>query len=166
MPRGTIFLAILVLIQSFCASIFLWFLVSSLLGFGSGELDSATGEMLDLMATIGLVLGAALGAVAVTAAMKRAQSAEQALRSASGALSEVIEEHFESWGLTPAEREVAWFSIKGFSLAEIAGLRKTSQGTVKAQSNAIYRKADVAGRSQLISVFIEDLLSADRKIAG
>jgi hypothetical protein len=35
------------------------------------------------------------------------------------------------------------------STAEIAALRSTSEGTVKAQTNAIYRKAGVTGRSQL-----------------
>ena len=41
---------------------------------------------------------------------------------------------------------MAWFTIKGLSIAEIARLRGTSEGTVKAHSNAIYRKAGVSGR--------------------
>lgn len=52
-----------------------------------------------------------------------------------------MHERFADWGLTPAERDVALFAIKGLSLAGIASLRKTSGGTVKAQTNAIYRKA-------------------------
>ena len=63
-------------------------------------------------------------------------------------------------GLTPAERDVAWFTLKGFTNAEIARFRDTSEGTVKAQSYQIYRKAGVAGRPQLLSMFIEDLLDA------
>ena len=51
--------------------------------------------------------------------------------------------------------------IKGLSLAEIAALRETREGTIKAQSNAIYRKAEVAGRAQLVSLFIEDLMADD-----
>ena len=35
------------------------------------------------------------------------------------------------------------------------------EGTVKAQTNAIYRKAGVSGRSQLLSLFIEDLMEPD-----
>ncbi|MEM9269998.1 MAG: LuxR C-terminal-related transcriptional regulator, partial [Pseudomonadota bacterium] len=46
----------------------------------------------------------------------------------------------------------------GLSNAEIAALRNTSEGTVKAQGNAIYRKAGVTGRPQLLSLFLEDLL--------
>ena len=56
---------------------------------------------------------------------------------------------------------MALFAIKGLSTAEIAALRQTSEGTVKAQTNAIYRKAGVSGRSQLLSVFIEDLMRDD-----
>ena len=62
------------------------------------------------------------------------------------------------WGLSPAERDVALFAIKGLSTSEIAALRTTSEGTVKAQTAAIYRKAGVSGRPQLLSLFIEDLL--------
>ena len=51
------------------------------------------------------------------------------------------------------------FAIKGLSTREIAELRDTSEGTVKAQTNAIYKKAGVSGRSQLLSLFIDDLMS-------
>jgi DNA-binding CsgD family transcriptional regulator len=47
------------------------------------------------------------------------------------------------------------------STAEIGSLRATSEGTIKAQTNAIYRKAGVSGRSQLLSLFIEDLMRDD-----
>ncbi len=71
---------------------------------------------------------------------------------------ELLEQRFGEWGLTPAERDVALFSIKGLSTGEIAALRATSEGTVKAQSNAIYRKAGVSGRPQLLSLFLEELM--------
>ena len=79
---------------------------------------------------------------------------------------ELLEEKFDTWGLTAAERDVALFAIKGLSLTDIASVRNTSEGTVKAQTNAIYRKAGVSGRPQLLSLFIDDLmanpLQADR----
>ena len=56
---------------------------------------------------------------------------------------------------------MALFAIKGMSTLEIAALRNTSEGTVKAQTNAIYRKAGVSGRSQLLSLFIDDLMRDD-----
>jgi DNA-binding CsgD family transcriptional regulator len=71
---------------------------------------------------------------------------------------DILNERFDDWGLTPAERDVALFAIKGLSIADIAQMRSTSEGTVKAQTNAIYRKAGVTGRSQLLSLFIDDLM--------
>ena len=59
---------------------------------------------------------------------------------------------------------MALFAIKGLSTQEIAALRNTREGTVKAQTNAIYRKAGVSGRPQLLSLFIEDLM--DDALAG
>ena len=84
--------------------------------------------------------------------------AQERLRRASGAFLDLLEERFTEWGLTPAERDVALFAIKGMSIQEIARMRDTSEGTVKAQTNAIYRKAGVSGRSQLLSLFIDDLM--------
>ena len=60
---------------------------------------------------------------------------------------------------------MALFAVKGLSTQEIAVLRSTSEGTVKAQTNAIYRKAGVSGRSQLLSVFIEDLMRDDTALS-
>jgi DNA-binding CsgD family transcriptional regulator len=71
---------------------------------------------------------------------------------------ELMLTRFRDWGLTSAERDVALFAIKGLSTQEIASLRGTAEGTVKAQTNAIYRKAGVNGRPQLLSLFIEDLM--------
>ena len=78
---------------------------------------------------------------------------------ASGAFARVIEEHFDTWGLSASERDVAMLAIKGLSIAEIAALRNTKEGTVKAQNAAVYRKAGVSGRLQLLSLFIEELLA-------
>ena len=103
--------------------------------------------------------GVGLTAWLLFRSLKRQATMEDSLRLASGAFMDVVEERFSTWGLTPAERDVALFSIKGFSTAEIAGLRDTSEGTVKAQTNAIYRKAGVSGRSQLLGLFIEDMVN-------
>lgn len=54
---------------------------------------------------------------------------------------------------------MATFTIKGFSIAETAAMRKSTEGTVKSHLNAIYRKAGVQGRGQLVSVLVEDLLN-------
>ena len=61
---------------------------------------------------------------------------------------------------------MALFTIKGLSIQEIAALRNTSEGTVKAQSNAIYRKSGVSGRAQLLSLFLDTLLAEDAEDIG
>jgi DNA-binding CsgD family transcriptional regulator len=118
-------------------------------------------ELLEIGAAIGLILGVVLGGLMLRRALRERHKAEEQLRRASGAFMDLLHERFGEWGLTPSEKDVALFAIKGMSTAEIASLRATSEGTVKAQTNAIYRKAGVSGRSQLLSLFIEDLMRDD-----
>ena len=70
----------------------------------------------------------------------------------------VVEQQFEAWQLSPAEREVAMLLLKGLSFKEIAAVRETSERTSRDQARAVYRKAGVAGRAELSAWFIEDLL--------
>jgi len=73
-------------------------------------------------------------------------------------LGAAIDEQFASWHLTPAEREIGLLMLKGFSHKEIAGLRGTSDATVRHQAKTIYQKANVPGRTTFCSFFLEDLL--------
>ena len=160
-----IFIWLVVFVQNFFALFFLIDLSSSFTGVTLVYVDWEAREVLEIGASLGLLLGAFLGIRAVLKAREHSERAELAIRTASGAFNEVVEEHFSNWRLTPAEKEVAWLSIKGFSTAEIAKIRKTSEGTVKAQGNGIYRKAEVTGRTQLLSVLVEDLLiNADQEL--
>lgn len=148
----------ILLVQVLCATVFVSDILLSVFGIRGQPLSWQVREILEIGAAIGLVLGAVLGAIALRRTMKRNAHVEDQLRLASGAFAELMEERFVEWGLTPAERDVALFSIKGLSLQDIAGMRDTSEGTVKAQTNAIYRKAGVSGRVQLLSLFVEDLM--------
>lgn len=152
-------LVLFIAIQAMCAAVFLWQIAASVLGLMAVPIAWHVHELIEIGAAIGLMLGVAFGGLALRAATRRTERAEEALRRASGAFMDVLEERFEHWGLTPAERDVALFAIKGMSTQEIATLRETSEGTVKAQTNAIYRKAGVTGRPQLLSLFIEDLMA-------
>lgn len=73
-------------------------------------------------------------------------------------LSFKIEEQFGKWKLTRAETEVGFLLLKGFSLKEIADFRHTKLKTVQQQSQSIYQKTNLAGRSELSAFFLEDLL--------
>jgi DNA-binding CsgD family transcriptional regulator len=151
-------IATILLVQVVCAFFFVSEILASVLGIPYQPLDWAFVELIEIGAALGLILGVVLGGFALRESFRRTRRAEEALRRASTAFMEVLEERFTDWGLTPAERDVALFAIKGMSTQEIATLRSTSEGTVKAQTNAIYRKAGVTGRPQLLSLFIDDLM--------
>jgi DNA-binding CsgD family transcriptional regulator len=163
--KQPIFLIVLLVVQAACALFFVSDIMSSVLGLRTSAISWETRELMEIGAAIGLILGLVLGAIALTRTIRQRNLAEERLRRASSDFMEVLEEHFAEWGLTAAERDVALFAIKGMSTAEIAVLRATSEGTVKAQTNAIYRKAGVTGRPQLLSLFIEDLMRSDAPTA-
>ncbi len=147
-----------VALQVIFALFFISDILISVLGLRARPIAWQTREFLEIGASVGLLLGIVLGGIVLHQAYQGRHRAEEQLRVASGAFMDLLEERFEEWGLTPAERDVALFAIKGMSIQEIAGLRDTSEGTVKAQTNAIYRKAGVNGRPQLLSQFIDDLV--------
>jgi len=154
----TAFVAALFLAQALCAIVFVSDVFSSIIGFESSALSWEMREILEISAALGLIAGAVLGWLAMKRMVDDRNTAQERLRRASAAFLDLLEERFAEWNLTPAERDVALFAIKGMSTAEISVLRTTSEGTVKAQTNAIYRKAGVSGRSQLLSLFIDDLM--------
>jgi len=73
-------------------------------------------------------------------------------------LSAEIDKQLERWGLTEAEKEVSFLLLKGLSNKEIAEVRSTSVQTIRSQTNAIYTKSGLNGRSELSAFFLEDLL--------
>lgn len=148
----------LVVIQCMCGAYFLWEIMASVLGLPSVPLRWSLRELVEAGASIGLILGAFLGVRLALLAQNATHRAETARRITSGEFTAVVDRYFDGLGLTSAETEVAWFVLKGMSLAEIAGLRDTRIGTVKAQCTAIYRKAGVTGKSQLFSQMVEDIL--------
>jgi DNA-binding CsgD family transcriptional regulator len=158
--RAKVAIALVLAVQAICAVFFVSDILLTVIGVRTRPIAWQTRELLELGAAIGLVLGLLLGALALSRTMRLQARAEARLRAASGAFMQMLEERFLDWGLTPAERDVALFAIKGMSTAEIAQLRSTSEGTVKAQTAAIYRKAGVSGRPQLLSLFIDELMVA------
>ena len=79
-------------------------------------------------------------------------------------LSEFILNRIHALSLTPAETEVAILTIKGCSIAEIGALRGTSDGTVKAQQHAVYQKAGVTSRAELLLLCIEDAVEYSTEV--
>ena len=157
MLKGQWAIVAIVVVQLLCAIFFVSRILASMLGVA--PLSWQLYELVELGAALGLLLGVGFGWYILRRTMARNAVVEDQLRLASGAFMDVLEERFSAWELTPAERDVALFAIKGMSTQEIAALRDVSEGTIKAQTNAIYRKASVSGRTQLLSLFIDDLMA-------
>ncbi len=150
-------LAAIIVLQALCAMFFV----------GDVLVDLSHGDHLD---DLHLILEAA-AALALSAGViylmrelrdliNRMASMELGIRAARGEMALLIDAFFDQWRLTPSEREIALLVLKGIDNDSIAKMRGTAQGTVRAQCTRIYAKAQVDGRAQLLSVFMEELLHA------
>ena len=52
--------------------------------------------------------------------------------------------------------------VKDLNFGGIARARNAKEGTVKAQANAIYRKANVSSRHELVALFLDELLQVSQ----
>lgn len=151
--RRLIGLGSLVCLQALSASFFLGDVTADFLAIG---LDPHT--RIEATATLALILGVCAGALEMWRLFRRQHEAERALILAKGAFSELVDRHFQDWGLSPSESQVALLTLKGFDTPEIAELRGTAQGTVRVQLGKIYAKSGTSGRGQLVALFIDELL--------
>ena len=147
----------LIILQAVCGIIFIADVATDILPQGLSALANPS-NLSELAASFGLILGLVFETFVLWRLIGRQKRMQESLNIASGALGEVIEAYFRTWALTPTEADVATFSIKGYSITEIAQLRGSAEGTIKTHLNAIYRKSGVTGRAQLVSILIEDLL--------
>lgn len=155
----------LLAVQVLCAAFFLFDAVTDWFG-----LESATGfrhfHSFEMFVALALVAGLIATLLQIRDLTRRQTEMKRQLDVASGAFADLIARQFEDWQLSASEKDVAMMSLKGLSMAEIARVRNTKEGTVKAQSAAVYRKAGVSGRLQLMSVFVEELLASPLLDAG
>ncbi len=148
-------LKLLIAFQLLTALYFVFDVIKDLVG---GE--SLTHGVPEIAAVVALVVGIVFEVRVLQEMLNRQEQLSQSLGVASGELASIMENYFRDWGLTPSEQDVATFTIKGYSIGEIASLRSSAEGTIKTHLNAIYRKAKVPGRAQLVSILVEDLLRA------
>lgn len=150
-------LGILIVAQLFCTAFFVSDLISDLREAGG---IVPQGGHLTLEAFAALILGATVVVEGryLSDLVRRKDRLENSLNLASAAVHDAIEMHFDHWSLTAAERDVATFLVKGFGTSEIAELRGSAEGTVKAHLHAIYRKSGTRNRAEVLSVLIESLM--------
>jgi DNA-binding CsgD family transcriptional regulator len=73
-------------------------------------------------------------------------------------LSQAIDEQFDRWQLSPAEKEVGLLLLKGLSHREVAEARSVTEATARQQARAVYKKAGLSGRHDLAAFFLKDLM--------
>jgi DNA-binding CsgD family transcriptional regulator len=112
----------------------------------------------EALATAALFAGVAFGAIEGWRSLHYRRRSDAALKMAAGAFGELLRDRFGAWGLTDSERQVAMLTLKGFDGPDIARMRGTAPGTVRAQLGNIYAKSGSSSRGQFVSLFIDDLL--------
>ncbi len=140
-----------------------FFLIDVYADFFSIDIDTTwfDHDKVELFSALTLSFALVVIGLQIWRLLRENRSIKDSMKVASGELMSVILRHFEQWKLSPSEHEVALMLIKGFSAQEIADLRNTRPGTVKSQSSAIYQKAGMRGRNELVAYFVEDLLAGD-----
>jgi DNA-binding CsgD family transcriptional regulator len=116
--------------------------------------------LVEAAATLALLAGVLFGAAQIRALILAARHDTAAVATARGAMAGLVRLRFAEWRLTAAEADVALFALKGCDIAEIAALRHTAAGTVRAQLASVYAKAGVNSQVALIALFVEDLVDA------
>ena len=150
-------LAAIILLQALCA---MFFVGDVLYDLNQGDHLDDIHLMLEALAAIALTAGVFYLMHELRNLLNRMSAMEFGIRAARGEMATLIDSFFDLWRLTPSEREVALLVLKGIDNDSIAAMRGTAQGTVRAQCTRIYAKAEVDGRAQLLSVFMEELLHA------
>ncbi|SLN16493.1 helix-turn-helix transcriptional regulator [Roseisalinus antarcticus] len=159
-PKGTdrpVIVVLLIAVQAICAAFFLVDVVRDAFPDAPGApMDWHLG--IEAVAVASLILAVGFEVRYLLVLLRHKAHLERQVSLAASAFNDVMVEHFRRWGLTPSEQDVANFLVKGCSIAEIAALRGSAEGTVKSHLNGIYRKAGVGNRGELLSLLIEDMM--------
>ena len=138
-------IVVVVGLQCLCGLFFVYDLAATVFGWRTEPTSWSWIETLQILATIGLLLGMVLGGLYVRSLLVQRARAAERLRAAAGEFHNLVQDRFAEWGLTPSERDVATFVLKGMSNQEIADLRQTSAGTIKAQTAALFSQGRRVG---------------------
>lgn len=145
---------VLIAAQIICAIVFMADVTRDVVEAGGPD----WGLLPEALASLALFVGIAMQTVYLLHLLRRKASLERSVGLASSALQGVIDSHFDEWKLTASERDVASLMVKGLSISEIAGVRGSAEGTVKAHLNAIYRKANARNRAEVLSHIMDTLI--------
>jgi DNA-binding CsgD family transcriptional regulator len=153
-----VIIALVFLVQVLLTGFFLYDLLSSQIAFRSNPLPWRVRELIELAGALGLLIGIFVSFYELMKTRKRMRQLRSRMRVASSAFYDLVEDEFDGWSLTPKERDVGLFILKGLNNLEISQITDKKEGTVKAQTNSLFRKAGVSNRSQFACYFIEVLM--------
>ncbi|ASM73761.1 MULTISPECIES: helix-turn-helix transcriptional regulator [Roseobacteraceae] len=155
--RATV-LAGVIILQALCA---VFFIVDVLQDMREGVHLDDLHLTLESLAALVLLVGVVFLMVELRRLLNRMSDMDAGLRVAQGQMAGVMDGFFEDWNLTAAERDIAIMICKGLDNDEIAQVRHTAAGTVRAQVTRIYAKSGTHGRSQFVSLFLDELMSGE-----
>lgn len=75
-------------------------------------------------------------------------------------LAQSINDRLDGWRLTPSEKDVAWYIIKGYRFSEIAEARGVKESTARLQGTSLYAEAGVSGRAEFVAEILQPLLAS------
>lgn len=78
----------------------------------------------------------------------------------------LIQEKFSEWNLTNSERDIALLAIRGLNVGMIAEARGSKIGTVKTHLHNLYAKTSVSSQTELLALFMDELLSQEELSAS
>ncbi|WP_319823990.1 LuxR C-terminal-related transcriptional regulator [Thalassovita sp.] len=152
-----VLLSVVIFMQATCSLFFLWDVITDL---QAGYLTLHI--RFELLAVLTLIAGVATGTVLLRNLINLSNQSRQEIERMRERISKMIKERMDMWDLTRSETEVAWMVLKGFDIDEIAHVRKTASGTVRAQLSRIYEKSETHSQSQFIAQFLDLLLAKDQ----
>ena len=158
--RRAIVLAAIIVLQALCA---VFFIGDVIVDLSQGDHLDDQHLVLEAFAAVALIAGVIYLMRELRDLLNRMAAMEHGIRAARGEMASLIDSFFDQWRLTPSEREIALLVLKGIDNESIAQMRGTASGTVRAQCTQIYAKAEVDGRAQLLSIFMEELLHANEE---
>ncbi len=153
-----IVMALVFIVQVLLAGFYLLDLLSSGISLRSTPLPWQVRELMEIGGATGMLIGIFVSFYALAKARSRMLQLKSRMRVASSEFYDLVEDEFDGWNLSPKERDIAMFILKGLSNHEISQVTEKKEGTVKAQTNSLFRKAGVSNRSQFAFYFIEVLM--------
>ncbi|MBM1219276.1 helix-turn-helix transcriptional regulator [Ponticoccus sp. SC2-23] len=160
---GPLALSALIAAQGLCAAFFLWDVWGDGVSMGIKSLSDLH-FVIEAVAAVALISAVIIEMRFLRGLLRRKAHLERQVSVAATAFHDIIENQFKDWGLTVSEADVAHFLVKGASIGDIARYRGSAEGTVKSHLNAIYRKAGVGNRGELLSLLIEDLVGLEETV--